>query len=47
LLRNLLISAVPSIFITAKKTPFTGFGNFTCLQLLAHLHDTYGQITEN
>jgi hypothetical protein len=45
-LRKLLIAAVPGVFFAAKKNPVTGFGNATCLELLAHLHDTYGQITE-
>jgi hypothetical protein len=43
---NLLIAAVPSIFIAAKKNPVTGFGNVTCLELLTHLHNNYEKITE-
>jgi hypothetical protein len=46
ILRNLIIAAVPGIFIATKKKPVTGFGNVTCIKLLTHLHDTYGQITE-
>jgi hypothetical protein len=45
-LRNLLITAVPGIVITTKKNPVTGFGNVTCLELLSHLHISYGKITE-
>jgi hypothetical protein len=45
-LRNLLISAIPAIFIAAKKNLVTGFGNVTCLQILTHLHDRYGQIMD-
>jgi hypothetical protein len=45
-LRNLLVAAVPGIFIAANKNPVTGFINVTCLKLLTHLYDTYGQITE-
>jgi hypothetical protein len=45
-LHNLLIAAVPCIFIAAKKNPVTGFGNVTCLELLSHLHDNYGKITD-
>jgi hypothetical protein len=45
-LRNLLIPAVPGIFIAAKKNPVTGFGNVICLQLLTHLQYTYEKITE-
>jgi hypothetical protein len=45
-LSNLLITAVPDIFITAKNKPVTGFGNVTCLKLLTHLHDTYDQMKE-
>jgi hypothetical protein len=43
---NLLIAAVSGIFIAAKKNPVTGFSNVTCLELLTHLHDDYGKITE-
>jgi hypothetical protein len=45
LLRNMLIAAVPSIFIAAKKNPVTGFRNVACLELLSILHDNYGKIT--
>jgi hypothetical protein len=45
-LRNLLIAAVPGIFLAMMKNPVTGFGNVTCLALLTHLHDNYGKITE-
>jgi hypothetical protein len=45
-LRNLIITRVPDIFIAAKKKTVTGFGNVTFLELLTHLHDTCGQITE-
>jgi hypothetical protein len=45
-LRNLLIAAVPGIFLATMKNPVTGFGNVTCLELLTHLHDNYGKITE-
>jgi hypothetical protein len=45
-LQNLLIAAVPDIFIVAKKNPVTGFGNITCLELLSHLHRNYSKITE-
>jgi hypothetical protein len=44
--RNLLIAAVPAIFIAAKKNTVTGFSNVTCLELLTHLHNNYGKITE-
>jgi hypothetical protein len=46
LLRNLLIAAVPAIFLAAKRNPVTGFGNVTCLTLPTHLHNVYGQIME-
>jgi hypothetical protein len=45
-LRNLLIAAGPGIFLATMKNPATGFGNVTCLKLLTHLHNNYGNITE-
>jgi hypothetical protein len=45
-LHNLLIAAVPGIFISAKKKPVTGFGNVACVKPLAHLHNNYGKITD-
>jgi hypothetical protein len=45
-LRNLIIAAVPGIFLATMKNPVTGFGNVTCLALLTHLHNNYGKITE-
>jgi hypothetical protein len=45
-LRNFLIAAVPGIFLATMKKPVTGFGNVTCLELLSHLHNNYGNITE-
>jgi hypothetical protein len=46
ILRNLLIAAVPTIFLAAIRNPVTGFGNVSCLSLLNHLHDVYEKITE-
>jgi hypothetical protein len=45
ILRNLLIAAVPGIFLAMMKNPVTGFGNITCIELLTHLHNNYGNIT--
>jgi hypothetical protein len=45
-LHNLLIAAVPPIFFTDQRDPMTGFGNKTVLQLLTHLHTTFGRISE-
>jgi hypothetical protein len=45
-LRNLLIAAVPSIFLADQRDPMTGFGNKTVLQLLTYLHTTFGSISE-
>jgi hypothetical protein len=45
-LHNLLITAVPGIFIAAKKNPFTGVGNVTCLELLTHLLTHYEKIMD-
>jgi hypothetical protein len=45
-LRNLLIAAVPPIFLADQRDPMTGFGNKTVLQLLTYLHTTFGRISE-
>jgi hypothetical protein len=45
-LRNLLIAAVPGIFLATTKNPVTGFGNISCIELLTHLHKNYGNIME-
>jgi hypothetical protein len=45
ILRNLIIAAVPTIFLAAIHNPVTGFGNVYCLSLLNHLHDVYRNIT--
>jgi hypothetical protein len=45
-LRNLLIAAVPPIFLADQRDPMTGFGNKTVLQLLTYLHTTFGSISE-
>jgi hypothetical protein len=43
---NQLIAAVPTIYVTALHYPAITFGNTTTLELLVHLHDTYGGIIE-
>jgi hypothetical protein len=45
-LRNLLIAAVPLIFLADQRDPMTGFGKKTVLQLLTYLHTTFGSISE-
>jgi hypothetical protein len=45
-LRNLLIAAVPPIFLADQRDPMIGFGNKTVLQLLTYLHTTFGSISE-
>jgi hypothetical protein len=45
ILRNLLIIAVPTIFLAAVRNPVTGFSNVSCMSLLNHIHDIYGHIT--
>jgi hypothetical protein len=45
-LRNLLIAAVPPIFIAGQCDPMTCFGNKTVLKLLTYLHTTFGSISE-
>jgi hypothetical protein len=45
-LRNLVIAAVPPIFLADQRDPMTGFGNKTVLQLLSYLHTTFGSISE-
>ncbi len=45
-LSNLIINSVPDKYINALKHRITQYNNVTPLQLLAHLTDTYGQVTE-
>jgi hypothetical protein len=45
-LHNQHIVAVPAIYIVALCNPVITFGNTTTLDMWAHLHDTYGGITE-
>jgi hypothetical protein len=45
-LRNLLIAAVPPIFLADQRNPMTGLGSKTVLQLLTYLHTTFGSISE-
>jgi hypothetical protein len=45
-LHNLLIAAVPPIFLADQHDPTTGFRNKTILQLLTYLHTTFGNISE-
>jgi hypothetical protein len=43
-LKQVLIAAVPDIFIRAKRNLTFGYANVTTLDLLTHLHATYGEI---
>jgi hypothetical protein len=43
---NQLQAAVPKVYISTILDPIIRIGNTTCLQLLTHLHATYGHITE-
>jgi hypothetical protein len=45
-LRNLLIEAVPPMFLADQRGPMAGVGNKTVLQLLSYLHTTFGSISE-
>ncbi len=45
-LRNMLIDAVPDIYLRKIKDKQIGYSNVTCLQVLTHLWDNYGVITQ-
>ena len=45
-LKQLLIGAVDSMFLTAVCDPHVGFANTSTLDLLTHLYRTYGHITD-
>ena len=45
-LKQMLIGAVDSMFLTAVCDPHVGFANITTLELLTHLYRTYGRITD-
>ncbi len=45
-LRNMLIEAVPDIYLRKIKDKQIGYSNVTCLQVLTHLWKNYGAITQ-
>ena len=46
-LKTLLVAAVPHLFIAELHDEALGWGKATTLQLLTHLHTTYGGIDED
>ena len=45
-LKQLVIGAVDDMFLNTTYDPHVGYANVTTLQLLTHLYDTYGRITD-
>ena len=45
-LKQLLLGAVDDIFVNALCDAQVGYANTTTLELLTHLHDTYGKLTD-
>ena len=45
-LKQLLLGAVDDIFVNALSNTHIGYANTTTLQLITHLYDNYGKITD-
>ena len=45
-LKQLLLGAVDDIFVNLLSNSHVGYANTTTLQLLTHLYDNYGKITD-
>ena len=45
-LKQLLLGAVDDMFVNALSDPHVGYANVTTLQLLTHLYNTYGKVTD-
>jgi hypothetical protein len=45
-LRNQLIAATPDTYLQELRDPYLGYANISCLELITHLRDTYGVISQ-
>ena len=45
-LRNQLIAATPAVYLQDLRDPNLGFASTTCLELITHLRETYGEISQ-
>jgi hypothetical protein len=45
-LRKQLIIATPEVYLQDIKDPILGYANTTCLEIITHLRDTYGEISQ-
>ena len=46
-LKQLLLGAVDDIFVNALHNPHVGYANVTTLELITHLYDNYGKISDH
>eukprot|EP00978_Attheya_sp_CCMP212_P008993 scaffold21179_cov47-Attheya_sp.AAC.4 len=45
-LRNQLIAATPDTYLQELRDPDLGYANTSCLEIITHLRDTYGEIAQ-
>eukprot|EP00978_Attheya_sp_CCMP212_P013088 scaffold32736_cov48-Attheya_sp.AAC.3 len=45
-LHKQLITATPEVYLQDIKDPVLGYANTTCLDIITHLRDTYGEISQ-
>eukprot|EP00978_Attheya_sp_CCMP212_P001407 scaffold2972_cov48-Attheya_sp.AAC.1 len=45
-LRKQLITATPEVYLQDLRDPILGYANITCLAIITHLRDTYGEISQ-
>ena len=45
-LKQQLLASFDNMYLKALKQPYVGYSNRTCIQILQHLYDNYGQISQ-
>jgi hypothetical protein len=45
-LRKQLITATPEVYLQDIRDPILGYANITCLDVITHLRETYGEISQ-
>eukprot|EP00978_Attheya_sp_CCMP212_P024925 scaffold79126_cov39-Attheya_sp.AAC.1 len=45
-LRKQLIASTPEVYLQDIRDPVLGYANTTCLAVITHLRDTYGEISQ-
>eukprot|EP00978_Attheya_sp_CCMP212_P019478 scaffold54635_cov57-Attheya_sp.AAC.2 len=45
-LRKQLVAPTPEVYLQDLRDPILGYANITCLAIITHLRDTYGEISQ-